>query len=214
MIMVDIKYCSQKGSGDTNQDFIMCKHLQDGSCVAILVDGMGGLQYGEIAAATVAQSIYETLAEHPSMDIREQLTKAFEQADIAVADKCKTLSCKMGAAVTVVYIKGDTVYYAWQGNVRLYGKDKKGIHQFTEDHQKEGDNCTFLTRCVNGRGFRYPISIQETRMSEMDSLFLCTDGFYQSKDCIDSVIMEGQLPSRIEDLEDDASCILIQLHNH
>lgn len=42
---------------------------------------------------------------------------------------------------------------------------------------------------------------------------LCTDGFYQSKDCIDSVIVENKLPSRIEYLEDDASCILIQLHN-
>lgn len=214
MIMVDIKYCSQKGSGDTNQDFIMCKHLQDGSCVAILADGMGGLQYGEIAAATAAQSIYETLAGHSSVELRGLLTKAFEQADIAVAAKCKALSCKMGAAVTVLYIKGDIAYYAWQGNVRLYGKNEKGIYQLTEDHQREGDNCTYLTRCVNGRGFRYPISIQKTRISEMDSLFLCTDGFYQSKDCIDTVVIENQLPSCIENLEDDASCILIQLHNH
>ena len=212
-MMENIKYCSQKGSGDTNQDFILCKQLQDGSCVAILADGMGGLQYGEIAAATVAQSIYEILAEHNSVGIRELLAKAFEQADIEVADKCKALSCKMGAAVTILYIKDDTAYYAWQGNVRLYGKNKKGIHQLTEDHQKEGDNCTFLTRCVNGRGFRYPISVQETKISGMDLLFLCTDGFYQSKDCMDSVIIEDQLPSHIEDLEDDASCILIHLHN-
>lgn len=211
--MIDINYCSQKGLCDTNQDFILCKQLQDGSCIAILADGMGGLQYGEIAAATVAQSIYKILAEHNSVDIRELLAKAFEQADIAVADKCKALCCKMGAAVTVLYIKDDTAYYAWQGNVRLYYKKEIGIHQLTEDHQKEGDNCTFLTRCVNGRGFRNPISIQETKISDMDLLFLCTDGFYQSKDCIDSVIVENKLPSRIEYLEDDASCILIQLHN-
>lgn len=103
----------------------MCKQLQDGSCIAILADGMGGLQYGEIAAVTVAQSIYKILAEHNSGDIRELLAKAFEQADIAVADKCKALSCKMGAAVTVLYIKDDTAYYAWQGNVRLYYKKKR-----------------------------------------------------------------------------------------
>lgn len=119
----------------------------------------------------------------------------------------------MGTAVTVLYIKDDTAYYAWQVNVRLYYKKEKGIHQLTEDHQKEGDNCTFLTRCVNGRGFRNPISIQETKISDMDLLFLCTDGFYQSKDCIDSVIVENKLLSRIEYLEYDASCILIQLHN-
>ena len=56
--MIDINYCSQKGLCDTNQDFILCKQLQDRSCIAILADGMGGLQYGEIAAVTVAQSIY------------------------------------------------------------------------------------------------------------------------------------------------------------
>lgn len=123
--MIDINYCSQKGLCDTNQDFILCKQLQDGSCIAILADGMGGLQYGEIAAATVAQSIYKILAEHNSVDIRELLAKAFEQADIAVADKCKAICCKMGAAVTVLYIKDDTAYYAWQGNVRLYYKKKK-----------------------------------------------------------------------------------------
>ena len=102
--MENIKYCSQKGSGDTNQDFILCKQLQDGSCIAILADGMGGLQYGEIAAATVAQSIYKILAEHNSVDIRELLAKAFDQADIAVADKCKALCCKMGAAVIILFL--------------------------------------------------------------------------------------------------------------
>lgn len=213
MIMEDIKYCSQKGLGDINQDFFLCNQLQDGTCIAILADGMGGLQYGEIAADIVAQSIYETLTGHSSVDITELFVKAFKQADNAVADKCKALSCKMGAAVTVLYLKGDTAYYAWQGNVRLYSKNGKSIYQLTEDHQKEGNNCTFLTRCVNGRGFRYPISIQETKISDMDSLFLCTDGFYQSRNCLDSIINEGRLPIRIEDLEDDASCILIQLHN-
>lgn len=148
----------------------MCKQLQDGSCIAILADGMGGLQYGEIAAATVAQSIYKILAEHNSVDIRELLVKAFEQADIAVADKCKALCCKMGAAVIVLYIK--MILPITHGKeMSVYITKRKGIHQLTEDHQKEGDNCTFLTRCVNGRGFRNPISIQETKISDMDLLF-------------------------------------------
>ena len=210
--MEDIKYCSQKGSGDVNQDFILCKKLQNGSCIAILADGMGGLQHGEMAAVIVVKSIYETLTEQPSVDIRKLLAKAFEQADIAIADKCKSLNYKMGVAVTVLYIKVDTAYYAWQGNVRLYGKKGEGIYQLTEDHQKDSDNCTFLTRCVNGKGFRYPVSIRGTKISDMDFLFLCTDGFYQSNDRIAYVIRRGQLPSHLENLEDDASCILIQLH--
>ena len=207
--MIDINYCSQKGLCDTNQDFILWKQLQDGSCIAILADGMGGLQYGEIAAATVAQSIYKILAEHNSVDIRELLAKAFEQADIAVADKCKALCCKMGAAVTVLYIKDDTAYYAWQGNVRLYGKQNDCLLQLTEDHVKNGTDNTLLTRCVNGKGFRYPISVQEAKVSEYSLLFLCTDGFYQSKDCM-SLVNDGLLPSNVEGIEDDSSYVLIK----
>ena len=44
------------------------------------------------------------MAEHNSVDIRELLAKAFEQADIAVADKCKALCCKMGAAVIILFL--------------------------------------------------------------------------------------------------------------
>ena len=101
------------------------------------------------AAATVAQSIYKILTEHNSGDIRELLAKAFEQADIAVADKCKALSCKMGAAVTVLYIKDDTAYYAWQGNVRLYYKKEKGIqglHRFCYSRKQIAKSYRILGR--------------------------------------------------------------------
>ena len=208
--MIDINYCSQKGLCDTNQDFILCKQLQDGSCIAILADGMGGLQYGEIAAATVAQSIYKILAEHNSVDIRELLAKAFEQADIAVADKCKALCCKMGAAVTVLYIKDDTANYAWQGNVRLYGKQNGIFLILTEDHVKKVTDNTLLTRCVNGKGFRYPISIKEKSLFGISLLFICSDGFYLSKDCM-TQINEGVLSTSVERTEDDASYIQIKI---
>ena len=208
--MIDINYCSQKGLCDTNQDFILWKQLQDGSCIAILADGMGGLQYGEIAAATVAQSIYKILAEHNSVDIRELLAKAFEQADIAVADKCKALCCKMGAAVTVLYIKDDTAYYAWQGNVRLYGKQNGNFLILTEDHVKKVTDNTLLTRCVNGKGFRYPISFKEKSLFGISLLFICSDGFYLSKDCM-TQINEGVLSTSVERTEDDASYIQIKI---
>lgn len=207
--MVDIKYGSQKGTGDTNQDFILCKQLANGCIIIVLADGMGGLQYGDIAATTVAQNIYETLTKQQANDTKEMLCKAFEDADLAIADKCRSLHCKMGAAVTALVIKGDTAYYAWQGNVRLYGKQNDCLLQLTEDHVKNGTDSTLLTRCVNGKGFRYPISVQEAKVSEYSLLFLCTDGFYQSKDCM-SLVNDGLLPSNIDGIEDDASYVLIK----
>ncbi len=208
--MIEIKYDSQKGTGDTNQDFILCEQLEEGCNLIVLADGMGGLQHGHIAAATVAQSIHEAFAKYHSDDIKETFEKAFENADLVIADKCKSLKSKMGAAVTVLVIKGDTVYYAWQGNVRLYGEHDGCLLQLTEDHVKKGTDDTFLTRCVNGRGFRYPISIKETPVSETSFLFLCTDGFYQSKDGM-AFISGGQLSDTIREHEDDASYVQIKL---
>lgn len=92
--MIDIKYCSQKGLCDKNQDFILCKQLQDGSCIAILADGMGGLQYGEIAAVTVAQSIYKILAEHNSGDIRELLAKLLSKLTLQLQINARLLVAK------------------------------------------------------------------------------------------------------------------------
>lgn len=208
--MVEIKYDSQKGTGETNQDFILCKQLDDSCLIFILADGMGGLQHGDIAAKIVAQSICETFAKYKSDNIRNTFIEAFRCADSAIADKCKYLHCKMGAAVTVLIIKGDTAYYAWQGNVRLYGKQNGNYLILTEDHVKKVTDNTLLTRCVNGKGFRYPISIKEKSLFGISLLFICSDGFYLSKDCM-TQINEGVLSTSVERTEDDASYIQIKI---
>lgn len=208
--MVEIKYDSQKGTGETNQDFILCKQLDDSCLIFILADGMGGLQHGNIAAKIVAQSICETFAKYKSDNIRNTFIEAFRCADSAIADKCKSLHCKRGAAVTVLIIKGDTAYYAWQGNVRLYGKQNGHFLILTEDHVKKVTDNTLLTRCVNGKGFRYPISIKEKSLFGISLLFICSDGFYLSKDCM-TQINEGVLSTSVERTEDDASYIQIKI---
>ena len=92
--MEDIKYCSQKGLGDINQDFFLCNQLQDGICIAILADGMGGLQYGEIAADIVAQSIYETLTGHSSVDITELFSRLLNKLTMQLQINVRHLDAK------------------------------------------------------------------------------------------------------------------------
>lgn len=75
---------------------------------------------------------------------------------------------------------------------------------------KKGTNDTFLTRCVNGKGFRDPISVKEMSISNMSLLLLCTDGFYLSKDGM-ALKNGGQLPDTTQEPEDDASYIQIKM---
>ncbi len=55
----DIKYDSIAGVGGVNQDKILFEQLSQDSYIAILADGMGGLQHGDLAADLVVRNIYK-----------------------------------------------------------------------------------------------------------------------------------------------------------
>lgn len=87
------------------------------------------------------------------------LRMAFNAADSAINGKCRDLKCKMGAAVTAALVIEDSLYYAWQGNVRLYKVHGNEAMLLTTDHVVVDAEGTFLTRCVNGKGFRENIPV-------------------------------------------------------
>ena len=208
---MDIKYGSAAGFDGVNQDRILCGQVSGDMFVAILADGIGGLQHGGLAADIVVQSIWGAIKGNiASGDIPQVLTAAFCQADFDIAKQSQSMHCKMGAAVTVVVIKGDSLYCAWQGNVRLYFRADGKMAQLTEDHIKSSDCNTLLTRCVNGKGYRRPVPILTKSLQGASSLMLCSDGFYQSAKCM-AQALQGELPSAIESHPDDASCIIMKI---
>lgn len=211
MNITDIKHSSIAGVGRNNQDKILFEQLSNDSYIAILADGMGGLQYGELAADLVVQNIYNKVKDEFSLsDIPPVLKEAFVLADQTIAERSQLLHCKMGAAVTVVIIKGNTLYYAWQGNVRLYSQEDGNLLQLTEDHTKSRDCNTLLTCCVNGKGYRYPIPVHSKDLVGISSLMLCTDGFYQMEEYM-AQAKQDQLPPKLEPQQDDASYIILHL---
>ena len=190
------------GNGKTNEDYILCQDLFEEYSLAILADGMGGLSYGNIAAQIVSHAIADFIASNlHKYEPKELLRKAFDIADELIRQKCYELRCKMGAAVCVALIGKDSVHYAWQGNVRLYRKDNDELQLLTTDHIAVGGNTTLLTRCINGRGFREPISVESVSINATNTILMCSDGYYQSINNIQS-----HLPVN---LSDDASVIEI-----
>lgn len=186
------------GNGKTNEDFILCRDLSEEWSLAILADGMGGLSYGNEAAKIVAYGIADFIAQNLQVyESQEILRKAFDMADELIRQKCYDLRCKMGVAVCVALIGPDSVYYAWQGNVRLYKKDNDNLQLLTTDHIAVGGNTTFLTRCINGKGFREQVPVERVSVNDGDIIFMCSDGYYQNK---------NQLSA---DLSDDTSVIEI-----
>lgn len=190
------------GNCKANEDYILCRDLSEEYSLAILADGMGGLSYGNQAARIVSHSIADFIASNlHKYDLEDLLRKAFGMADKFIHQKCYELKCKMGAAVCVALIGNDSIYYAWQGNVRLYKKDNDTLQILTTDHVAMGGSTTLLTRCVNGRGLRKQIPVERMSTNDGNTIFLCSDGYYQNTDN-----MQNQLPV---DLDDDASMIEI-----
>lgn len=64
-----------------------------------------------------------------------------------------------------------------------------------------GGNTTFLTRSINGKGFRELIPVESVSVVDGNAIIMCSDGYYQN-----TGNMQHQLPA---DLNDDASVIEI-----
>ena len=190
------------GNGKTNEDYILCQDLFEEYSLAILADGMGGLSYGNIAAQIVSHAIADFIASNlHKYEPKELLRKAFDIADELIRQKCYELKCKMGTAVCVALIGKDSIHYAWQGNVRLYRKDNDELQLLTTDHIVVGGSTTLLTRCINGKGFRKPVQVEDVSINEGDTIYLCTDGYYQN-----TCTLQNQL---LINSGDDASMIEI-----
>lgn len=191
------------GNGKVNEDYILCRNLSEEYSLAILADGMGGLSYGKEAAKIVSHTIADFVESNMhKYESQELLRKAFDIADESIYRKCYELRCKIGAAVCVALIGNKSIHYAWQGNVRLYKKTNDEFQLLTSDHITDCGGTILLTRCINGKGFREPIPVESVSINDGNTIYLCTDGYYQN-----TCNLQSQLPS---DLGDDASLIEIR----
>lgn len=180
MKTIDFKTISFPGKDKSNEDYILCHKLSHNSIIAILADGMGGLSFGAEAAKIVSESIMTTALDKIQHNLpADVLRMAFNTADSAIYGKCRDLKCKMGAAVTVALVIDDSLYYAWQGNVRLYKVHANEVMLLTTDHVVADADGTFLTRCVNGKGFRENIPVIYEELKNTDKIFICSDGYYR-----------------------------------
>ena len=113
---------SNKGSRDTNQDFIIHKSLSEKATIVVVADGMGGYSYGEIASRVIGQSIIDYVQENfdkesPALLLKESISFANDSLML----KRLSLGAKhMGAVVVVLLIIDNEAYMTWLGDSRIY----------------------------------------------------------------------------------------------
>lgn len=205
--MIDVKVFSKAGIGKSNEDYVLQAELAPDKSLIVVCDGMGGLSYGATASKIIAHSIEKYLMQNLCANTPEQLIlNALNYANDELAKECLLLKSKMGASIALTLFAGNTCYYTWMGDVRIYlAKEGKTI-LLTKDHLAMDGNHSFLSRCVNGKPFRHFPEVGELAISSGEEVYIATDGYYLHHEIcspLDSIIIS----------EDDATIVCIRLSN-
>jgi len=129
-------------SGKNNEDrygvsaHIVSEKNSTDSVFAIVADGIGGHQAGEIAAEMVVESISQAVANSDASDPLATMEEAIVQAGQEVNEQATENAAQKGMGSTCVcaWVLGDQLYIASVGDSRIYLLRDNQIHQLTTDH--------------------------------------------------------------------------------
>lgn len=197
----------------SNQDAFYTATLPDGSALAIVCDGMGGANAGNIASSKAAGAINDFVTRSyrnglsPS-ELLSILQNAILSANIAVYDMSKKDEALSGMGTTVVaaIVKENIAAVAHVGDSRAYIINDD-ITQLTRDHSVvqsliESGKLTpeearvhprknVITRAL-GTEEDVLVDVGEYTLASGDTLMLCTDGLTNFVDTPDILKVFGE----------------------
>ncbi|MDQ1913184.1 Stp1/IreP family PP2C-type Ser/Thr phosphatase [Paenibacillus sp. GD4] len=180
-----------------NEDRAVVQDELNGLSLAIVADGMGGHQAGDIASQMAVELIQfqlQTLHREMSIEERKQLVKsAVEIANEKIFEFASRRENYHGMGTTVVVVLADEqhVVVAHIGDSRAYRVHKGQMEQLTEDHSlvnelvKSGQitreeafhhpRRNVLTRAL-GTEPTIEVDVRDIAWEQGDVLLLCSDG--------------------------------------
>lgn len=140
--MIEILAASHKGKvREQNQDSYAGQVLGDGTAYAVVCDGMGGENAGDVAgrmACRILEAHFQRSLEQglSEMTVRNIFAAAFQDANMQVyqAAQEKPEFRGMGTTAVAAAVLEGKIYFAHVGDSRIYVKDKLGARQLTKDH--------------------------------------------------------------------------------
>ncbi len=207
---------------NVNQDAYAANILSDGSAFAVVCDGMGGANAGDVASKTAVEVIsrYVTNSYAPSMtldDIARLLNNAVVSANIEIFDMSQTNADLngMGTTAVITVVRGEKAVIVNVGDSRAYLINGK-LTQITRDHSvvqslvesgklsmseaRVHPEKNVITRAL---GVENDILCDAycVDFSSDDKLLLCTDGLSNFVDGTDILYIANNTPcDKISDL--------------
>lgn len=109
---------SNKGKRKSNQDYLFSKSINPDCTIHMVVDGMGGYEYGDVASKLVAENIHTYLSTVQEINEKE-IQKAVNKSNLIIKQKADDLNSKIGATLAGVIIIKDSAYLFWVGDVKI-----------------------------------------------------------------------------------------------
>lgn len=227
---------SNKGNRKSNQDFLFSKSINPDCNLYMVVDGMGGYEYGDVASKLVAESIHTYLSTVKDINEKE-IQKAVNKSNLIIKQKSDDFGAKIGATLAGVVIIHNVAYLFWVGDVKIiFIRDNEIIfesHSHTLINQMI-DNGNIInkierykhivTRSVSGNIKNGMIGFEFIPNLIDDDLFIiCSDGVsdvinsYQINNIIKTAASKQEAINQIEglcSLESRDNFSLIMVHNH
>ena len=199
--------------------------------LAVLCDGMGGMEGGEKASNLCVNTIHKDFYDGKKIpDITQFLFDEIDKMDIEVADLCSDEGkpLKAGTTLVAVVIENNKLYWASVGDSRLYIIRDEEILQITKDHnylmelmemveQKritleealDDDDKEALVSYIGIGGIKYvDYNKNAFELLPGDCLIMCSDGLYRALDneAIKQIVMasDGDMPETAKYLVEEA----------
>lgn len=184
----------------TNQDRFECVSLSDRLAFAVLCDGMGGENGGNVASETATRYAVDTLRRDLKEDMTELSLRSAMMSVVAGANALvfeaaqkDTSLTGMGTTMVLAIILDEILYAAYVGDSRVYCVSPEQETQLTKDHTivqmlvdigeiteqdaKSHPKRHYITRAV-GVSDLAEADFVVHRLSPQDIVLLCSDGMY------------------------------------
>lgn len=160
---------------------------------AVLADGMGGHNAGEVASAIAVEVISEQFKATGTAEPVTMLQAAVEQANSAIYQQAtsQTRLHTMGTTVVAIRLDGQILHCAHVGDSRLYRLRGGELQQLTRDHSlvqelveegminaeqaRNSEQKNVITRAL-GLEAGIEVEMSEETMCSEDCYLLCSDG--------------------------------------
>lgn len=182
----------------TNEDSFRIIELSAEAHLAVVCDGMGGENGGDVASSTAVERISEMVSAnfYPDMNqnsIRDMLLTAIAAANAVIFSKSKEFEHLNGMGTTVIacMVVGNVSYIANAGDSRAYFLTNNEIVQITKDHTmvqmyieqgkiteeeaKVHPQRHYITRAL-GVNDKIDVDYCEMPLELGQKIIICTDG--------------------------------------